>query len=114
MTKLGPPPKPQMTQWAFTAPFEGIVPHLYLDTRGHVTCGVGFLVPDIAALERYPWRPSSATARADWAEVTRMQPGLTPIHYRRVTCARLGEPDMRVLFTQKMGEFRRQISERAS
>lgn len=113
MTQVYNPPLPaRLSQWSFTSPHEGVVPHLYVDTRGHVTCGVGFLIPDENALERYPWHPSVATARADYHELQTMPAGKLPIFYRRVTCARLLEADMRRIFDLKIAEFRRAIGVR--
>ena len=115
MSKRLPTPTPpvQLTQWAFTSKHEGVVPHLYIDTRRNVTCGVGFLVANVEQLERYPWHPSVATARGDWAEL--MKPGVLagqlPAYYRRICCARLGAEDMRRIFDAKAEVFRGQIAE---
>lgn len=34
--------------------YEGRIPHLYLDTEGNVTVGVGHLIPDIASMDEVP------------------------------------------------------------
>lgn len=107
-----PPPPPRVTQWSFTSTFEGVVPHLYVDSRGHMTCGVGFLVPNEAALDAYPWHPSIATARADWRVLRSMPPGHTPGYYRRAACARLTDADVRRIFDVKVAEFRAAIDKR--
>jgi GH24 family phage-related lysozyme (muramidase) len=109
-TPATPPP---LTQWAFTSKFEGVIPHLYLDKRRNVTCGVGFLVSTIAELDRYPWRPSVATARGDWHELQKASvlAAQAPGYYRRICCARLGAEDMRQLFEAKVATFRSAIAE---
>ena len=98
-----------MDQWSFTAPHEGIVPHLYLDTRGNPTCGVGFLVPDEKALVKLPWQPNVQAALADYWAVKRAQPGRVASAYRPLCKARLTEADMRALFDEHVRSFRKQM-----
>ena len=105
------------TQWAFTSPFEGVVEHLYIDSRGHVTCGAGFLVPSASALGRYPWHPSVATALGDWhdLQVIGNTPGFEPAKhvarsYRLRMCARLYLADIRHIFDERVDEFRQAIA----
>lgn len=104
------PIEPVLSQWQFTAAFEGVVPHLYLDTRNHVTCGVGFLIPDARALESYAWAPDVATARADYERVVRMLPGYMPSYYRAQMLARLSDREMREVFDVKVTHFRQAIA----
>lgn len=96
-------------QWDFTAPFEGIVPHLYLDTRGNVTCGVGFLVSDEATLVRLPWWPSIPDAIADYHHVCTAEKGHAASFYKPMCKARLTEFDMRRLFDLHVTAFRKQM-----
>lgn len=113
MAKVYAPPAPKpLTQWDFTAGFEGVIPHLYLDTRGNVTCGVGFLVRRITDLDKYPWHPSVATARGDWHELQKpsVLAAQSAAYYRRICCARLTEPDMRRIFDEKAERFRAEIA----
>jgi len=42
---------------------EGCVPHLYLDTRGNVTCGVGRLIRKSGELGNYAWSDFNAALR---------------------------------------------------
>lgn len=98
-----------MDQWSFTAPHEGIVPHLYLDTRGNVTCGVGFLVTSEAELVRLPWRPNAQEAIADYRAVKIAKPGLVASAYRMLCKARLSDADMRRLFDIHVQEFRKRM-----
>lgn len=98
-----------MNQWSFTAPHEGIVTHLYLDTRGNPTCGVGFLVPDEATLVRLPWRPNVGAAIADYHNVKEAGPGHVASYYKRFCKARLDELDMQRLFDAHVHAFRKQI-----
>lgn len=98
-------------QWDFTAPFEGIVPHLYLDTRGNVTCGVGFLIADDAALRRFPWSPSTQSAVADYRLVLEAAPGRPARWYAQFCVARLSEAAMRQAFNNRVVWFRRALAD---
>lgn len=93
-----------MDQWSFTSRFEGVVNHLYLDTRGHVTAGVGFLLPDLATAQRLAWNPASAV-RLDWVMVTSMKAGLPAAEYRKATVARLDEATLRAEFGRRMAAY---------
>lgn len=108
-------------QWSFTAPHEGVVPHLYKDSLGFVTCGVGFLVTDEQSLGRYPWSPNTQSAIADYRLVKaephmrkgtdgawRPQPAR---HYMQFCKSRLSELGMRVVFGVKVAEFRRALAQ---
>lgn len=71
---------------------EGVVDHLYLDTRGNVTVGVGFLLPHVADAQRLPFLTRSlhlpATVQqiaSDYAAVLAMLPGLPAAHYLAAT-----------------------------
>lgn len=72
---------------AWNAPFEGRVSHLYLDTRGLVTTGVGNLVDPISLALPLPWQtPGGAPAslrqaQADWWRVKSLPKGLPAGHY---------------------------------
>lgn len=106
-----------MDQWSFTAPFEGIVPHLYLDSGGLLTCGVGFLVEDERELRRLPWSPNVQAAVADARAVKdtlHVEPGQlwharAASAYRPLCSARLSEASMHAIFADKVLAFRRAI-----
>jgi len=96
------------SQWDFTAPFEGVVPHLYLDTAGLVTAGVGFMLPDLASARRMPWVPSR-DLDLDWRTMEHLEPGKPVAFYRPHTRARLPEPYMRAEFAVRMNALERQL-----
>jgi GH24 family phage-related lysozyme (muramidase) len=95
-----------MDQWTFTAPFEGIVPWLYKDSKGNVTCGVGFLVADEDALRRLPWSPSFEYARLDFQAVHDAPAGHTPAFYKPLCKARLSDVSMRAVFDRNVTAVR--------
>lgn len=94
-----------ISQFDFTAPFEGVVPHLYLDSEGLMTCGVGFRVFDRQDLKRFPWDRLIA-AQADYVEVERLGPGHSLEKYHLVTAARLSQDGMRLLFDAEVWTVR--------
>lgn len=104
-------------QWSFTAPFEGIIPHIYKDSLGLITCGVGFLIPNVGALSRFPWFPSLQDAVADYKLVEAepyqyktpagQERVRTASHYRQFCKARLTEPAMRAVFNARIADIRK-------
>jgi GH24 family phage-related lysozyme (muramidase) len=99
-------------QWSFTAPFEGIVRHLYLDSVGKVTCGVGFMLPDEAACGRMVWTPNAQEAIADFRRL-REEHGpyekFAAAHYRPMVRAHLSEGFMREEFARRSAAFVKQL-----
>ena len=68
---------------------EGNVPHMYRDTRGYVTTGVGHLLASRAEAEKLPWIDSrtgraatKAEIDAEFARVGAMPQGMTAGRYR--------------------------------
>ncbi len=110
-----PPPIPllpaTLDQWSFTSPFEGVIKHLYLDSEGLPTCGVGFLVATEDACSKLPWQPSVQAALADWRLVKSQPKGFAAKHYAAFCKASLSNQSMRLLFTMRVNEFRRQIAD---
>jgi GH24 family phage-related lysozyme (muramidase) len=74
---------------------EGVIPHMYLDTRGFVTCGVGHLLETSAHAEALPFcysegRPATvAEIRSEYAVVKGLTPGKVPGFYRIFATLRL-------------------------
>lgn len=93
-----------MNQWDFTAPFEGIIPHLYLDTAGYVTAGVGFMLPKLVDAQALDWAQpvSSDDVTRDWYTVRAVGAGKLPRAYRIATECRLSEAGMRAEFDRRM------------
>lgn len=98
-----------LAQWNFTAPFEGIVPHLYLDTAGVMTCGVGFAVPSVAELVKLPWWPNAFEAQADYRIVRGQPAGRVASFYAPLCKARLLSNGMQAVFAARVAEFRRNM-----
>lgn len=91
--------------------FEGAVPHMYLDTLGYVTCGIGCMLKTaqqaqkIAFIDRASHMP--ATAReiaADYTSVKLYGPGKMAHAYHAVTNLDLTPGTIRELYDQKHAE----------
>jgi GH24 family phage-related lysozyme (muramidase) len=75
---------------------EGCFATMYLDTKGNVTCGVGFLLQTAAVAQGFPWYipglVTPATAQeiaAEWNRVKAMLPGQLPHFYAIETALQL-------------------------
>jgi GH24 family phage-related lysozyme (muramidase) len=75
---------------------EGVVEHLYLDTRGNVTVGVGHLVPNVAAAMQLPLEPSCDIA-ADFARVAAAPKGKPATLYATFCKTKLSADDVDAL-----------------
>ncbi len=96
--------------YAFTAPMEGVVAHMYQDVKGLVTVAVGNLVDPVATAVHLPFRRADGTLAtrdeivADWARV-KNDPTLAKLGHRaaaRVAQLRLDPDDIRLLVNSKM------------
>jgi GH24 family phage-related lysozyme (muramidase) len=101
---------------ALIEPFEGNVPHMYLDTHGYVTVGVGNLLatPQTAIPLVWLWRdpkrrqheePGEFDISDEWMRVHGCTPGLTASSYRPVTSMELHPAEIRRLFSRRVDEF---------
>ena len=75
---------------------EGCFATMYSDTKGNVTCGVGFLLQTAAVAQGFPWYipglVTPATAQeiaAEWNRVKAMLPGQLPHFYAIETALQL-------------------------
>lgn len=89
------------------AGFEAGVGWMYLDTRGNVTVGIGFLLSSPAVACRLPFAVSSRAASddeitADFSRVAAMEAGRLASFYRLDTSPLLSQLDM-------MAELRRRL-----
>ncbi len=71
--------------------FEGCIPHMYLDTRGYVTVGIGLLVPDLAFAQALPFQLLNGVhatrdqIAADFHRVSTMPKAMVASAYRAAT-----------------------------
>lgn len=72
--------------------------HMYLDSVGLLTFGVGFRPP----LEEYLWLPDMATARADAKAVSADIPAMPTKHYARLCSAYLAQDEIESMLDRKL------------
>lgn len=104
-----------MTQAEIFAHFErheGVIDHMYLDTVGKVTIGIGFMMPDAAAaldyklINRKTGAPATAAEiAADWSKVHEQQKGRIASTYRKFTKLDLPEAETRKLLKERLDGF---------
>jgi GH24 family phage-related lysozyme (muramidase) len=79
--------------------FEGSIPWMYLDTRGHVTVGVGLLLADANAARKLPFTIANQPATpdqiaADYERVHAMPMGRPAGFYHQRLCPQLPQPSI--------------------
>ena len=91
---------------------EGSIPHLYLDTRGHVTVGVGCLIGTLEEAQALPFverasgrHASRAEIQLDWQRVRAEPAGRIASSYRPVTRLDLPEPEIRRMLGRRVDAF---------
>ena len=100
----------------FIAPFEGNISHMYVDTEGYVTVGIGNMLPssDAAAALAFTSRATKNPAtkveiKADFDSVAAQEKGKAAKYYRQFT--KLDFPDVEVnrLFQIRVADFQKQL-----
>jgi GH24 family phage-related lysozyme (muramidase) len=95
---------------------EGSISHMYLDTVGKVTVGVGNMLPDVSAAKKLPFvdrstkkKATDAEIEADFSSVKSQTKGLIASSYKKHT--KLDLPDMEIdkLLDERIAEFTRQL-----
>jgi GH24 family phage-related lysozyme (muramidase) len=91
--------------------FEGVVPHMYLNTNGNVTVGVGHLLSDANAATTLPFVKTSDGTAASGAEIAMefqriegLAPGHVASYYNPFTRLRLNQPDIDALLRSDLNE----------
>jgi GH24 family phage-related lysozyme (muramidase) len=90
---------------------EGVVPHLYLDTLGLVTCGVGHMIPSPEAMAGIPMvHPGGAEASladkvAEWHRVKLLEPARLPAYYAANTSLRMTSEAITALQDEDVDAF---------
>jgi len=101
--------------FAFTAPFEGFVPHLYLDSYGIVTWGYGN-AGSMAAAMTLPWQHQDGSrcqpdeVIQDWKSAQAAPKGHAAGWYARLMRLRLPEVAGRALFYGRVDDFNGQLA----
>jgi GH24 family phage-related lysozyme (muramidase) len=97
-------------QWDFTSRFEGVVPHMYLDTRGLVTAGVGFMLPDVRAAQLLFSSFPPQTVANDFARIRSMSPGKPARVYALACRCTLSKAEMEDGFESRVASIEYSLS----
>lgn len=82
---------------------------LYNDTKGLITVGLGFYIPNEAALSEYRWEPGLSEATADYRRLKDLPKGKVAEWYRPHTHARLSLDSIMEGFDRKATAFIKQL-----
>jgi GH24 family phage-related lysozyme (muramidase) len=100
----------------FIAPSEGNIAHMYVDTKGYVTVGIGNLLSDAAAAVALPFvnrttknAATTAEIEADFAEVAKQPKAQVARRYRPFTKLDLPDTQINLLFQKRIEDFQRQL-----
>jgi GH24 family phage-related lysozyme (muramidase) len=90
--------------YAFTVPFEGVTDYMYLDVKGYVTVGVGFLLSTPVEAAKMGMTPADHVG-VDWAAVKALPSGKVASWYKDHTVSRLSVKGMRAEFDRRIKEM---------
>jgi GH24 family phage-related lysozyme (muramidase) len=103
-------------KYDFITRFEGVIPHMYLDTNGYVTVGVGNMIPDERAARRLHMRDRANHADATQDELVHeyrtiggMKRGLRASAYMTSCNLEMTNDEIRRLFDRRVSEFEMQL-----
>jgi GH24 family phage-related lysozyme (muramidase) len=97
-------------------PYEGNISHMYLDTKGLVTVGIGNLLASVEAAQALEFvsrastrSASAAEIKTDYESIQTQKVGLRAQGYREFT--KLDLPDVAIndLFRKRIDEFKKQL-----
>lgn len=98
------------------APFEGNLPHMYVDTKGFVTVGIGNMLPNAKAAQQLAFvnrtTKNSATEveiATDFDNVAKQPKARAARWYRQFTALDLPDAQVNRLFQNRIDEFRGQL-----
>lgn len=95
---------------------EGEVSHMYLDTRGNVTVGVGNLLANVAAAQKFGFvtRSSGASAtkeeiETDFEAVAKQTPGLGASAYKKYTKLDLPQTEIEKVLDNRINGLKKEL-----
>jgi GH24 family phage-related lysozyme (muramidase) len=95
-----------ITKW------EGSIPHMYVDTNGYVTVGIGFMIPNAGAAKGYNFvkrsdgkKASDKEKEEEWKKVKKLTKGKKASAYKAETTLDLPDSDIKKLLLEKIKSF---------
>jgi GH24 family phage-related lysozyme (muramidase) len=96
--------------------WEGVISHMYLDTRGYVTVGVGFMIPSAAAAKGYGFVSRATKKKAtdkekadEWDNIKKQKKAMRAAYYKTFTRLDLPDSEIDSALTKKAKSFEKQI-----
>ncbi|MFL0809743.1 MAG: hypothetical protein K6L76_04955 [Agarilytica sp.] len=97
--------------------YEGKIEHMYLDTKGYVTVGVGHLLKDVAAAQKLNLiqqkggkKATAADIKADYDAVKKQPMGLFAALYKQHTKLKLSAADIDALTDKHIDSFEKELN----
>ncbi len=95
---------------------EGSISHMYLDTVGKVTVGVGNMLPNVTAAQKLPFivrttkkRSTKDEIKTDFETVSKQRKGLVASRYKTHTKLDLPDKDINTLLDARIATFKREL-----
>lgn len=91
--------------------YEGKVPHMYLDSKGLVTVGVGHLIIDLGSAQKLSFKKSNNTAaskeeiKADYDSVKKQPKNRMASFYKKHVALKLSDVDTNKLTNKHIDSF---------
>jgi len=97
--------------------YEGLVEHMYLDTKGYVTVGIGHLISSVDAAQKLNFihtedhqKASANDIKTDYDTVKKQTKGLLSGNYKKYTTLQLGKTDIDALTTMHIDSFEKELN----
>lgn len=91
---------------------EGCIKHMYLDTRGYVTVGVGFMIPNVEEAQGYNFqrrvdgkKATAAEIKQDYELLKQQAVGRRASSYKSVTALDLSDDEIDLVLDQRIDTF---------
>lgn len=95
--------------------YEGSIQHMYLDSKGYVTVGVGHLLATLAAAQLLPFytqagkKATTAEIKTDYEAVKKQPANKLAVYYKRFTKLTLKKTDIDALTNKHIDSFYKEL-----
>lgn len=99
-----------------TKRFEGVINHMYLDSKGFVTVGVGYLLPNADSASKLTFvlksngNPATKTEKeSDWNTISQQEKNHQPAYYDQFAKLKLNQEDINTYLDQKLQSCEKEL-----
>ncbi len=96
--------------------YEGNVSHMYLDSEGYVTVGIGSLIPSLKAAQKLPFvhnktlkKATSKEIQQDYTKIKSQPKGKYSFKYKKYTKLILTQKSIDNLFATQINQFHKEL-----